>query len=64
MSQPVVTTNRTHIRTCAIESIPTSWDDPRDTTFFRCTAQLFTPAFTLGATVLLASNDNLEMDTV
>lgn len=37
---------------------PSSWDDVRDTAFFRVTAHLFSPRFCLGATVLLASYDD------
>jgi len=40
-----------------IESIPTTWIDERDVPFFRITASLFDPEFTLGATVMLASYD-------
>ena len=40
-----------------IESVPTAWDDERDTAFFRIVAALFDPAFCLGAGVLLASAD-------
>ena len=41
-----------------IEGIPTQWDDARDDTFFRITATLFAPEFTMGAGVLLASYDD------
>ena len=37
--------------------LPSSWDDDRDTAFFRITASLFSTAFTFGASVLLASYD-------
>jgi hypothetical protein len=37
--------------------LPGAWDDIRDITFFRLTATLFPPAFTFGASVLLASYD-------
>ena len=40
------------------EGIPTEWTDERDEPFFRITAPLFSPEFTLGATVLLASYDD------
>lgn len=40
-----------------LESIPTVWDD-HDVCFFRCIFDLFSPAFTLGASVLLASYDD------
>jgi len=40
-----------------LESIPTDWDD-RDIFFFGCIFDLFPPAFTLGASVLLASYDD------
>ena len=39
-----------------LESIPMIWDDS-DVCFFRCICDLFPPAFTLGASVLLASYD-------
>jgi hypothetical protein len=44
----------------AIENLPEIWDDVRDVPFFRITAQLFTPAFCLSASVLLASNGDEE----
>jgi hypothetical protein len=43
-----------------IETIPTAWDDERDSTFFRLVESLFTPAFTHGADVLLASYDDVH----
>ena len=43
--------------TYGTEDIPSSWDDVRDTAFFRITASLFSTEFTLGASVLLASYD-------
>lgn len=39
------------------EDLPGSWDDDRDTAFFRITGPLFSSAFTFGASVLLASYD-------
>jgi hypothetical protein len=39
------------------ETVPGTWEDTRDTTFFRITAALFPPDASLGATVLLASYD-------
>jgi hypothetical protein len=45
-------------------SLVTTWDDQRDEAFFRCVAALFTPAYTAGATVLLASYDHDELVTV
>ena len=42
----------------AHENLPANWDDARDIPFFRITARLFTPEFCLGASVLLASNDD------
>ena len=42
----------------AVENIPGIWDDARDIPFYRITARLFTPEFCLGASVLLANNDN------
>jgi hypothetical protein len=44
------------------ESIPTTWNDERDTAFFRITAQIFSCEFIYGAGVLLASYDD-EPDT-
>jgi hypothetical protein len=40
-----------------LESIPSAWNDG-DVLFFRCIFDLFAPAFTLGASVLLASYDD------
>lgn len=40
------------------ETIPVTWDDARDGEFFRLAADLFTPSFTAGAGVLLASYDD------
>lgn len=40
------------------EAVCAVWDDERDTVYFRIVADVFTPAFTLGATVLLASYDD------
>ena len=40
-----------------IESVPQTWHDARDTTFFSITARLFPPSFTAAWTVLLASYD-------
>lgn len=40
------------------EALPTTWNDDRDGAFFRITATLFPPAFTSGASVLLASYDD------
>ncbi len=51
------------MRTTAAETVPASWDDARDIPFFRITAHLFTPAFCLGATALLASYDDQAPDT-
>lgn len=45
-----------------IERIPTTWDDERDSAFFRLVAGVFAPEFTYGAGVLLASYD-VEFDT-
>ena len=45
--------------TYGTEDIPSSWDDDRDTAFFRITASLFSPEFTFGASVLLASYDEV-----
>ena len=47
----------------AIETIPTLWDDERDSAFFRITAALFSCEFTYGAGVLLASyDDDFDVD--
>ena len=40
-----------------IESIPQTWDDGRDVTFFSITGRLFGADFTYGAGVLLATYD-------
>jgi hypothetical protein len=48
--EPVMTVNR-------IENVPLTWDEPRDVPFFALTAWLFSPDFTFGAGVLLASYD-------
>lgn len=40
-----------------IERIPRTWDDRVDVPFFTLTAGLFRPDFCLGASVLLAGND-------
>jgi hypothetical protein len=48
----------TTISTTAAGKLPTTWDDARDSAFFRITARLFSPAFCLGAGVRLASNDD------
>jgi hypothetical protein len=40
-----------------LESIPTAWEDG-DVSFFHCIFDLFPQAFTLGASVLLASYDD------
>jgi hypothetical protein len=39
------------------ETIPTTWDDVRDTAFFRVVAGVFDETFLYGAGVLLASYD-------
>ena len=41
----------------SIESLPTSWDDARDTAFFRLTSSAFAPQFVAGASALLGSYD-------
>ena len=43
--------------TYGTEDIPSSWDDDRDSAFFRITASLFSTEFMYGASVLLASYD-------
>jgi hypothetical protein len=45
--------------TTQVHTLPLSWDDARETRFFRITARLFSAEFCLGASVLLASNDDL-----
>ena len=40
-----------------IESVPQARDDARDSAFFQCVADLFSPEFLYGASVLLASYD-------
>ena len=46
--------------TTTFESIPTTWDDDRDTPFFRITDGLFPSAVRHGAAALLASYDDFE----
>ena len=46
--------------TTTLESIPTTWDDDRDTPFFRITDGLLPNAFLHGAAALLASYDDPE----
>ncbi len=48
--------------TTGVENVPAIWDDARDLPFFRITARLFDADVCLGASVLLASydDDNLE----
>lgn len=41
-----------------IESVPTTWDDTRDTRFFRITQHALDARFLEAATVLLAANDH------
>lgn len=43
--------------TSRTETVPSTWDDSRDVPFFRITQGLFTPRFCLGASALLAAND-------
>jgi hypothetical protein len=43
--------------TTRIESIPQAWNDETDVAFFTIVARIFTPEFTYGAGVLLASFD-------
>ena len=49
------TSGATYVR--LLESVPTTWDDS-DICFFACVFDLFPQAFTLGASVLLASYDD------
>ena len=44
--------------TSRTETVPAAWDDARDVPFFRITQWLFPPQFCLGASVLLAGNDD------
>ena len=44
------------------ETVPQTWDDQRDSAFFRIVSRLFSAEFTYGAGVLLASNDLLASD--
>lgn len=41
------------------ESLSRTWDDEVDATFFRITAYLFSAEFCLGASAMLAANDDL-----
>jgi hypothetical protein len=45
-----------------IEDKPLTWDDSRDVPYFALTAWLFSPDFTYGAGVLLASYDPADSD--
>jgi hypothetical protein len=49
--------NTTATITETFESVPQRWDDERDNSFFRIVNRECTPAFALGASVLLASYD-------
>ena len=49
--------NTTATITETFESVPQCWEDERDNAFFRIVNREFTPAFALGASVLLASYD-------
>lgn len=40
-----------------VETIPNTWNDERDGAFFHLVASLFTPEFSYGTGVLLASYD-------
>ena len=51
------------MKTTLVESVPATWDDARDGTFFRLVADLFHPDVLLGATVLLASYDADEFSS-
>lgn len=39
------------------ESVPTTWDDARDASFFRIVSRVLAPVFLEGASVLLEAND-------
>ena len=41
------------------ESLSRTWDDEVDETFFRITTYLFSAEFCLGASAMLAANDDL-----
>jgi hypothetical protein len=41
----------------SIESVPTTWDDVRDTSFFRIVEHVLGAHYLEGASVLLAAND-------
>jgi hypothetical protein len=57
-SEPAPRTRQeAEMTTTTIETVPEVWDDERDTAFFRIVARLFSPAFCMGAGVLLASYD-------
>ncbi len=47
-----------------LETIPQDWDGERDIPFFRVTASLFSSWFCFGASVLLASYDDVEDSTI
>lgn len=46
-----------HLTSATAPVTAPSWSDDVDGVFFRVTAAIFSPAFTLGASVLLASYD-------
>jgi hypothetical protein len=45
------------------ETVPATWDEERDTAFFRITRCLFSADFTFGAGVLLGSYDDEQAAT-
>ena len=45
------------------DTVPSTWDDARDGEFFRIVSDLFSPSFTAGAGVLLASYDSDDDET-
>jgi hypothetical protein len=44
-----------------LERIPETWNDERDSTFFRIVADLFPAAFVAGASALLSSYDDVSV---
>ena len=46
------------------ESIPTTWDDARDSAFFRITARLLDARTVEAASALLAANDSELVDAL
>lgn len=48
----------------AVETLPQTWDDTRDTEFFRIVADVFSHEFLYSASVLLATYDENQVATL